>query len=166
MIEEIWKDIVGYEGLYLISNLGRVKSVNRKTRDGRNISGKMLTPELVKGYYRVSLSKNGVKTRLLIHRLVLINFTNDSELQVNHKDENRLNNHLDNLEWMTAKENCNYGTRNQRVGAKCAKKVTNDIMIFDSIAKAAEYCKVHRTTISSALTGKCKTAGGFTWKYV
>lgn len=163
---EIWKDVVGYEGLYLISNLGRVKSVNRKTSNGHTISGKMLTPDLVRGYYRVSLSKNGVKTRILVHRLVLINFTHDSELQVNHIDENRLNNRLDNLEWMTAKENCNYGTRNQRVGAKCAKKVTDGTMIFDSIRKAGEYYNLDRTTISSALTGKCRTAGGSTWKYI
>ncbi|WNT43895.1 HNH homing endonuclease [Lactococcus phage PMBT68] len=165
-MEEIWKDIVGYEGLYLISNLGRVKSIPRIDPRGHQRNGKMLTPELIKGYYRVRLSKNGVKTKLLVHRLVLINFTHDSELQVNHKDENRLNNCLDNLEWMTTKENCNYGTRNQRVAAKCAKKVTNGIMTFDSVCKAAEYCNLHQTTISSALTGKCKTAGGFTWKYI
>lgn len=165
-MKEVWKDVVGYEGFYQVSNLGRIKSASRIDSAGHQLQGKFLKLDDSKGYLRVRLSKNGIKTRFQVHRLVLIAFTHDSNLQVNHKDEDKHNNKLSNLEWMTAKENCNYGTRNQRFGAKIAKKVTNGTLIFDSVTKAGEYYGLHQTTISSALTGKCKTAVGFTWKYI
>ena len=102
---EIWKEIKDYEGLYWISNLGRVKS-KRKTL--QSIDGK---------YLKVGLSKNGIQKTKHIHRLVAETFIPNpyNKLQVNHKDENKKNNNANNLEWVTQKENANYGKRNEKV---------------------------------------------------
>lgn len=99
---EIWKGINGYEGLYQVSNLGRVKS---KRKILKPINGE---------YLKVGLSKNGVQKTLYIHRLVAETFLGRSNLQVNHKDENKHNNYVDNLEWISFKENMNYGTKQDR----------------------------------------------------
>lgn len=110
-MEEIWKDIEGYEGLYQISNLGRVWSVKKEIYRKEGFVGP---------YPSVSLTKDGHYDTFSIHRLVAKAFIpNPLDLpQVNHKDENPLNNCVDNLEWCTAKYNSNYGTRNKRVGDK------------------------------------------------
>ena len=110
-MEEIWKDIEGYEGLYQISNLGRVWSVRKEI---------YRKPTIVSGYYGVSLTKDGQFDIFTIHRLVAKAFIpNPLNLpQVNHKDENKLNNRVDNLEWCTAKYNSNYGSRNSKIGDK------------------------------------------------
>lgn len=114
--QEIWKDIKNYEGLYKISNLGRVKSLPKYA--GRSYrKEKILKTYLDKnGYVKVILCKNN-KTRFLsIHRLLAEAFIpnpNDYP-QINHKDENKQNNSLNNLEWCTCKYNINYGTRTKR----------------------------------------------------
>lgn len=103
-MKEVWKDIEGYEGLYQISNLGRVKRV---------ATGKVLKGGKDKdGYLMVKLYKNNIRSNKKIHRLVAEAFIPNPENkpQVNHADENKTNNSLDNLEWMTAKENINHGT--------------------------------------------------------
>ena len=106
---EIWKDIEGYEGLYKISNYGEVWSVRKqgllKKNDGE------------KNYYRVTLSKNKKKKQFNIHRLVATHFIDNPFKKpcVNHLDENKTNNHYSNLEWVTHKENSNWGTRNERI---------------------------------------------------
>ena len=114
-MEEIWKDIEGYEGLYQVSNFGNVKSVKRvvKRANSTNLSVKeRLLKERPnhKGYKMVSLSKNGKGKFCTIHRLVAKAFIpNPQNLpQVNHKDEDKMNNHADNLEWCTNKYNINY----------------------------------------------------------
>ena len=102
------KDIQGYEGLYAITEDGKVWSYksNRFLKPYKN-SG---------GYLRVALTKDWVKKQFTVHRLVAEAYIPNPENkpQVNHKDENKENNNVDNLEWMTAKENNNYGTRTQR----------------------------------------------------
>lgn len=110
-MEEIWKDIEGYEGLYQISNLGRVWSVRKEI---------YRKPCIVSNYYGVSLTKDGHYDTFSIHRLVAEAFIpNPLNLpQVNHIDEDKLNNRADNLEWCTAKYNCNYGGRNSKIGDK------------------------------------------------
>ena len=122
-MEEIWKDVKDYEGLYQVSNMGRVKSLDRIIiySNGRkvNTKGKILNGYKKKnGYLQIDLYKNNVKKKYYIHRLVLMAFSpceNMQELEVNHKDENKENNALDNLEWCEHKYNCDYGTRNEKV---------------------------------------------------
>ena len=111
-MEEIWKDIEGYEGLYQVSNLGRVRSLRRNIILRQSIERN--------GYERILLYKNKGYKHFLIHRLVATAFIpNPNNLpQVNHKDENKLNNCVDNLEWCTQEYNHNYGTINIRISQK------------------------------------------------
>ena len=107
---EIWKDCKGYEGKYQVSNFGRVWNANNQ---------RYLKPWISKGgYYLVNLiSKNGKIKHESIHRLVAIAFIDNpcNYPQVNHKDEDKTNNRVDNLEWCDSKYNNNYGTRNERI---------------------------------------------------
>lgn len=106
---ETWKDIDGYEGYYQVSDLGRVKSLPRKDRLGRNHKGRTLKPfsDNNKGYLCVELHKFGVGKTIKIHRLVAIAFIPNpfGKPQVNHGDGNKKNNCADNLEWSTSEEN-------------------------------------------------------------
>ena len=118
---EIWKDIPNYEGLYQVSNLGRVKSLDREIvrRDGRieRCKGLILKQSNNRGYSYVRICKNSKYKSLKVHRLVAGAFIpNEENLpQVNHKDENTSNNIVDNLEWCTMEYNIRYGTAHQRV---------------------------------------------------
>lgn len=125
-MEEIWKDICfsnngikyNYKGIYKISNLGRIKSLERLDNKGRTVHEKILSScKRPDGYYTVGLSINGKAKSFLIHRLVALTFipNPDNLPEINHKDENKSNNCVDNLEWCTSKYNCNYGTHNERV---------------------------------------------------
>ena len=108
-MNEIWKDIVGYEGLYQVSNLGNVKRINFFKKE------RFVIPcSKGSGYLYVSLSKNNKQKNFYIHRLVATAFIEnpDNLPVINHKDENRSNNIVDNLEWCTQKYNCNYGLHN------------------------------------------------------
>jgi hypothetical protein len=114
---EIWKDIKGYEGIYQVSNLGRVKSLNYH----RECYEKVLNQSTNKhGYLLAALCKNSNAKFFSVHRLVAQAFIpNPFNLpQINHKDENKKNNSIDNLEWCTAKYNNNYGTRKERMFQK------------------------------------------------
>lgn len=116
-MEEIWKDIPGYEGLYKVSNYGRVLSLPRGKQWPYRQTHNNIRKQRVKGhYYQVNLSKDGKTKCLLVHRLVALAFiANPLNLPcVNHKDENPLNNRVDNLEWCTYQYNANYGTGVQR----------------------------------------------------
>lgn len=108
---EIWKDIEGYEGLYQVSNLGRVKSLkfNKIKILSQGISGS--------GYKIVSLSKENQRKIFLVHRLVAMVFIKNPNNYpcINHKDENKLNNLANNLEWCTHRYNCNYKNHNKNL---------------------------------------------------
>lgn len=111
---EIWKDITGYEGLYQVSNLGRVKS----TQYFHGTNERILKPiSTHNGYFRVHLRKDGKLKTFKIHRLVAEAFipNPDNLPQINHKDEDKTNNRVDNLEWCSARYNCNYGGRNELI---------------------------------------------------
>lgn len=117
-VAEAWKDIKGYEGLYQISNIGRVKSLSRIDSRGNKRNEKILKiSKNNSGYYFVGLCKNGKVKQYLIHRLVAEAFVRNpyNYSEVNHKDEDKQNNIADNLEWCTHEYNCKYGTRNKRV---------------------------------------------------
>ena len=123
-MEEIWKDIPNFEGYYQASNLGRIRSVTRKAKvkilhnDFRTIKGQLISPAITKdGYLKVSLSKNHKRYYFKVHRLIAQTFIPNPHNYpvINHKDENKQNNCVNNLEWCSIKYNCNYGSRNQKI---------------------------------------------------
>lgn len=118
-MNEVWKDVMGYEQYYEVSNQGRIKSKSRVVHGTNDweMEGRILRQADSGRYMQVYLSVNGKGKSKSVHRIVAEAFipNPDNLPQVNHKDENRYNNHVDNLEWCTHKYNVNYGTRNQRI---------------------------------------------------
>ena len=170
MTYEKWKDIEGYEGLYQISNLGRIRSFYNYRRDGTNI----LKPRLKRGYYQVGLRKNGERKWHHLHRLVAKAFIpNPNNLpQINHKDENKTNNVIDNLEWCSVSYNNCYGTRRERVKEKTGKKVLqydkemNLIKEYPSIADATKEMGLKSiSSICNCCRGVTETSKNYIWKY-
>lgn len=176
-IVEIWKPIVGYEGLYEVSNLGRVKSF-KQTPKGRILKNFKDSS----GYYRITLN---TKDQYSVHRLVaeafLLNPNNYP--MVNHKNEKKdcnivwvnkdgsIDYNKSNLEWCTAKYNSNYGTTQERRIEKILKPTLQYskegvfIKEYDSIISAANQTKISQKHISDCCCGRGKTAGGFIWKH-
>lgn len=117
---ENWKDVPGYEGLYQVSNLGRVRSLPHICR-GKRIPGKLRKVHLEQatGYLSVGLSKNGIRKTITVHRLVALAFVPNptGEATVNHKNEIKTDNRAENLEWMSLADNLRYGTHVQRATA-------------------------------------------------
>ena len=180
---EIWKDIKGFEGLYQASNLGRIKSLER-FRKGKNgslvsVKEKILKPKLShNGYYQVALFKNSIRKFYLIHRLVFeaFNSTIPEGMQVNHINEIKTDNSLSNLNLMTPKENCNFGTRNERcskkqINGKLSKPVLQFTLDNILVKEYASAMQVERETgfangnIIKCCNGKYKTAYNYKWKY-
>jgi len=139
MKEEIWKDISGYKGFYQVSNEGRIKGLNRivhgfgSWRNGKRIKEKILKPILKNpGYYRVML---GRKSEKYIHRLVIEAFIPNAKnkKEINHKDGNKLNNNLNNLEWATPQENNNHSIKNKLncFGERIGNSKLKEKQIFD-----------------------------------
>ena len=179
---EEWRAVAGYEGLYEVSNLGRVRSLERYVRHNNrpyHIKGGILKNMEGKNYYYVHLHHhNGTSKKLKVHRLVACAFIpNPNNLpQVNHKNECKLDNRVANLEWVTAKQNCNYGTRNERMRealkiqprCKQVEQLTLDykhVNTYPSIKGAARLTGIDHTTISSCCHGKLNTSGGYRWKF-
>lgn len=114
MENEIWKDVIGYEGLYLISNIGNVRSLDliyqRGNTNNYHKKGKILTKNFDGNYYSVCLYKEKKGKTIRIHQLVAIHFVDNTnnEKNVNHKDGDKLNNHFSNLEWCNHRENINH----------------------------------------------------------
>lgn len=183
-MKEIWKDIKDYEGLYQVSNLGRVKHLeftrlNPLTGGISIIKEKILKQNLTSfGYLSVALYKNGKKRWYFVHRLVANAFIpNPDDLPIiNHKDENKVNNCADNLEWCDYLYNSNYGTRNKKI----SKTMTNNTyntrpvlcietgIIYSSIREAERQTNIPNAHISACCLNKphYKTAGGYHWKHV
>ena len=170
---EIWLPIEGYENLYEVSSLGRVRSLERTVTSKNGVTqkfpGKILKPGVVRGYLMVELCKNGIRRSYYIHRLVSTAFIpNPNNLpQVNHLSEDKLNNSVENLEWCSAKENSNYGTRTKRSSEKRSKPVlcVELNQIFPSLTEAAKQLCLSVGNISHVLVGRHKTTGGYHFEY-
>lgn len=176
-MEEIWKDVKGYEGLYQVSNLGRIK--NKKDY--------IIKPELNKnGYKYMPLYKNNKRRRELLHRIVATAFIkNTNNLpQVNHIDGNKSNNKVDNLEWCSCSYNLKEAYRLKlreivrpmlgKKGALCpnSKKINqydlngNFIKLWHSTMDIERELKIDHSSISSCCKyERYKTAGGYIWRY-
>lgn len=160
-ILELWQDVKNYKGLYQVSNYGNIKNVKNNT--------------LVKGwvnnygYAMVSLTKNKQRKTALRSRIIAQAFLPNpmKKEHVNHKDENKLNNHVDNLEWVTQQENNAWGTRNERIGLSNRKKVYchQTDTVYPSLTIAAKELGVGQPHISRVLKGKLKQTGGYTFEY-
>lgn len=188
-MNEIWKDVYfiengveyDYRGLYQVSNLGNIKSLgNDKKRKEKILKAKKTKD----GYLSLNLWKNGKQKMFYIHRLVAYMFIkNDDPLnktQVNHIDENKENNNVENLEWCTREYNNNYGTRNERAAkaqraAKSIRKVQGKKVIGYSLTstkvivlqstRQAEKFGFNQGAIWNCCNGKRKSHKGFIWKY-
>ena len=183
MKTEIWKDIEGFEGLYQVSNLGRVRSLGRTIMRGTRygtiapytIKPRVLMPKICQGgYYQVGLfPMEGKATPAKVHRLVAKAFVPnpDNLPEINHKNEDKSDNRAENLEWVTHIDNCRYGTRNQRGGEKKSKAVIqmdmdgNTISEYPSVIEAQRATGTNRYQIRMCCNGKYKTAGGYRWKF-
>lgn len=175
MVEEIWKPIEGYEGLYEVSNLGRVKSFAIPAMK----QGKILKPnKKSNGYMRIILCKNGVHKFVYIHRLVAEAFVPNPENKpcVNHIDNERANNHADNLEWCTQKENVRHAAKQGRLckengikaGIKTRKAVvaTNGVhTIHFKSMRDAERSGFNMRSVWRCCNRKRKTHMGYSWRY-
>lgn len=161
---EVWKDIKGYEGLYQVSNLGRVKSLWYKRE-------RILKPSKDRqGYLKVNLCRNNIRITYKVHRLVAEVFIPNPENkpQVNHINEIKNDNRMENLEWTTSKENINHGTRNQQVSKPVNQYDLqwNLVAIYESLNEASRQTGVNQGNISAVCLGRYKTAGGFRWRYL
>lgn len=173
-MNEEWRDIQGYEGFYQVSNLGRVKSLDRFDGFQNNVKGKILKKYISEtGYERACLSKNNKTKKFQVHRLVATAFipNPDNKPQVNHIDECRSNNNFENLEWCTAQYNSKYGSRPNKISALKSKPIisisSSGLMrYFKSITAASKSLNVNFQNISSVIKGRRKHAGGYYFKFV
>ena len=170
MSTEKWKDIVGYEGMYQVSNKGGIKSLNYRRQK---------YPQIIKqgidahGYPKIRLSRNGKRTEYKVHRLVANAFLKNTNLlpEVNHKDGNKTNNNVSNLEWVTKLDNLKHQYENNLSSINARKKEIVAICLnngetirFKSIAEAGRCLGMDRSHITHCLTGKYKSSKGYKFK--
>lgn len=164
VVMEVWRTVEDFPN-YEISNMGRIRNIN---------TGYVLSPgDNGHGYLQVTLCQNGEKKRVYIHRLVGIAFIpNPNNLpQINHRNENRADNRAENLEWISIKDNVNYGTRAERFSLSRGKPVEqydlagNYLNTWTGTREAERQTGISQSSISACCLGKRKTAGGFIWKF-
>ena len=169
---EQFREIEGYDGKYLISNYGRVKSTFYYRGSDERILKQYVHKETGYAFVRLFVGKRGHGSKYKnhdVHRLVAKAFIQNPKelLYVNHKDENKTNNCADNLEWCTAKYNSNYGTAMDKVRKKVLQFDLEGNLLneFNSITDAAIYCGHTAGNISSCCHGRLKQAYGYVWKF-
>ena len=183
---EEWKDIKGYEGLYMVSNLGNVKSLgNGNSRNKNNCKERIRKPtKNGSGYLQVQLYKDGIRKMHLVHRLVACAFIPNPQglPEVNHLSEDKTDCRAENLEWCSHGYNQNYGTRNIRAGKSVSKantnnpkrskaliatnKVTRQTIEFPSAMEAERQLGINHSNIARCCNGNgYKSVGGYVWQY-
>ena len=163
---EIWKSVSGFDG-YEVSNFGRVRSYKKGSIP------KVLHPSKdTSGYLHFLGRREGKAKSLLVHRLVALAFIENPKgyKEVNHKDEDKTNNKVDNLEWCDHLYNCRYGTIGKRIAAKNSRKVVAEFFdgrrkVFESAKQAGRELGVSQP-IYFALSHKGRTAYGANWRYL
>lgn len=174
---EIWRPVVGFEGVYAVSNYGRCYSYKRKSTKG----GYLKPKKDAKGYYHYDLSINGKITQKRVNILIYETFIGKvpKGMHINHKDENKANNAIWNLNMLTPKENDEWGTRLERIvetrtkncrsnGRKSVLQYTlkgEFVAEYESINDASIQTGINKTCICDCCKCKQKTAGGFVFKY-
>ena len=182
MIEELWKDIKDYEGMYKISNIGRVRSVERYVNSYKSKNGKALRKGKIKkqlpnqkGYMRVTLSKNNKSKTHTVHRLVAEHFIDsiENKLCVNHISGIKTDNRVCNLEWCTHQENMIHASNNGLMNSKNLRKpirVFNESFnkIYNSLTEACKELNLDSRNLGEVArnTGKQKTHRGYKAKYI
>lgn len=169
-MREEWRPLVGYEGLYEVSNRGNMKSLNYR-RTGKE--GILKAVKDKDGYLRVQLWKDGKRKMYAVHRLVAQAFLpNPNNLPIiNHKDENKQNNKVENLEWCNISYNNIYNGRAKKVAEKLSKpviaidKINGLILEFPSAHEASRQTGIAQSHINACCKGKRKSCGGFYWMY-
>ena len=174
-----WKEVAGYEGLYEVSNTGKVRTIGHFTR-GHRIPPRELKVKTHKSqrYARARLYKDGISKDLAVHRLVAAAFVQNphNKPQVNHIDGDRTNNNASNLEWCTQAENNRHaidnGLQNPYIAIEATKKPVlqidlegNIVKKWDSLTDAARTLRLQVSNISHCCSGRIKTTGGFKWAY-
>ena len=180
---EVWRPIAGYEGLYEVSSLGRVRSLDRVitrlsrwgTESTLKVKGVILQPNNhTNGYQTVLLSNKGCCVGFLVHRLVAKAFVPnpDNLPEVNHKDECKKNNRADNLEWCDRVYNVNYGDARIKHSAKTSRRIEQltldgkHVAFYDSQKRAIEQNGYSNGGMDWALKNTNNTAYGYKWRYV
>lgn len=179
-MSELWKDIPGYEGLYQVSNTGKIKSLNYLNTKKEHLLKQSLTYD---GYPKLALSKNGKKTNFDVHILVAKAFVHNpaNKSQVNHIDGNKLNNNASNLEWCTPKENTNHAIKaglrqasnikythgKEHHGSKPVLQYDLDgnlIKVWDCFSDAARFYNCNPASIVNCTKGRIQTIRGYVWR--
>jgi hypothetical protein len=165
-MSEEWKDIAGYEGLYQVSNLGKIKRLFKNGKEHALIGKKDKD-----GYIVVSLSKNQKKKYCRLHRVVADAFLSnpDGKPQINHKDRNKQNNTVANLEWVTASENtvhC-FATGRDVFKRPVLQYDKNMVLVacWNSIKEASRKTGVDISNLCACCRGRLKSSGGYVWRY-
>ena len=163
---EVWKDVLGYEGLYQVSSLGRVKRLHKNGKEN------ILTGKKDKdGYTEIILSKSRKKKYFRLHRIVADAFIPNpaNKPQINHKDRDKQNNTVANLEWVTGSENVLHTfATGRRVHKRPVLQYTRNMELvssWDSIREAGRTLKIAENNINACCHGRFPTAGGFVWRY-
>lgn len=175
---EEWKDIPGYEGIYQASTHGRIQSldiwIREKNGKERLHKGRLLKMyKIHNGYLCVCLQTKGVRKHFLVHRLIALTFIPNPQCldTVNHKDENKDNNYVDNLEWQTLYQNNRHGTRDDRMRKSLSKPVLQYTLSgvfmkeFESLAAVKRELGFNASSVNKAARGIYKSSNGYIWKY-